>query len=56
MATVNATEDFFSYDSLAIPWRPSIDGDVVEHDPFISISRGLYAKVIQMLYVNENTI
>jgi hypothetical protein len=56
MATVNATEDFYSYDSLAIPWRPSIDGDVVEHDPFVSTSRGLYAKVIQMLYVNENTI
>ncbi|KAJ7034347.1 sterol esterase [Mycena alexandri] len=44
MATVNNTEDFFSYQSLSLLWRPYIDGDVVERAPLTSVSRGLYAK------------
>lgn len=45
MATVDKTADFFSERSLAIIWRPRIDGDVVVDDPLVSVSRGLFSKV-----------
>ncbi|KAJ7366077.1 sterol esterase [Mycena albidolilacea] len=45
MASVNNTPNFLSYRSLNIVWGPRIDGDVVQHDPWVSLSGGLYAKV-----------
>ncbi|KAJ7723426.1 Alpha/Beta hydrolase protein [Mycena metata] len=45
MATVNNTQNMFSYQSLSIIWRPYIDGDVVERALSASVSQGLYAKV-----------
>ncbi|KAF7342402.1 Carboxylic ester hydrolase [Mycena venus] len=45
MAAVNNTANMFSYSSLNLAWAPRIDGDVIEYDPFVSISRGLYGKI-----------
>ncbi|KAJ7366081.1 Alpha/Beta hydrolase protein [Mycena albidolilacea] len=45
MASVNNTSNFLSYRSLNIVWGPRIDGDVVQRDPWVSLSEGLYAKV-----------
>ncbi|KAJ7033034.1 carotenoid ester lipase precursor [Mycena alexandri] len=45
MATVNHTQNFLSYQSVSLIWRPYIDGDVVERAPLTSVSRGLYAKI-----------
>lgn len=45
MATVNQTENFMSYESLALVWRPYIDGDVVERAPVTSVAEGLFAHV-----------
>ncbi|KAJ7876493.1 sterol esterase [Mycena olivaceomarginata] len=45
MASVNNTRNFLSYRSLNIAWGPRIDGDVVQRDPWVSLSGGLYAKV-----------
>ncbi|KAJ7822669.1 Alpha/Beta hydrolase protein [Mycena olivaceomarginata] len=54
MATVNKTPDFFSYRSLNMAWVPRIDGDVVERDPWVSISQGLYAKIPVMVGMNDD--
>ncbi|KAJ6480412.1 sterol esterase [Mycena sanguinolenta] len=54
MATVNSTKNFFSYSSLNLSWIPRIDFDVVERDPFVSISQGLYAKIPFMSGVNDD--
>ncbi|KAF7342343.1 Carboxylic ester hydrolase [Mycena venus] len=45
MATVNKTADFFSYRSINLTWGPRVDGDVIVRDPWVSISRGSYAKI-----------
>ncbi|KAJ7166037.1 sterol esterase [Mycena filopes] len=45
MATVNQTENFMSYESLALVWRPYIDGDVVERAPVKSVAEGLFAHI-----------
>ncbi|KAJ7738769.1 sterol esterase [Mycena metata] len=49
MATINKTENVFSYEALSIVWRPYVDGDVVERAPFTSVSQGLYAKIPLMV-------
>ncbi|KAK7052629.1 carboxylic ester hydrolase [Favolaschia claudopus] len=54
MASVNKTSNFFSYRSLNLTWLPRIDGDVVQRDPFASISQGLYAKVPVMSGMNDD--
>ncbi|KAJ6543584.1 carotenoid ester lipase precursor [Mycena vulgaris] len=45
MASVNQTTNLFSFSSLQNIWRPRVDGDVVVHDPLVSVTRGLYAKI-----------
>ncbi|KAJ7739144.1 sterol esterase, partial [Mycena metata] len=45
MATVNNTQNFFSYPSIDLIWRPYIDGDVVGRAPLTSVSQGLFAKI-----------
>ncbi|KAJ7729914.1 Alpha/Beta hydrolase protein [Mycena metata] len=45
MATVNHTTNLFSFSSLQNIWRPRVDGDVLVHNPLVSVSKGLYAKV-----------
>lgn len=45
MASINKTADVFSFKSIANVWFPRIDNDVVVHQPFDSVSRGLYSKV-----------
>ncbi|KAJ6543585.1 sterol esterase [Mycena vulgaris] len=45
MASVNQTTNTFSFSSLQNIWRPRVDGDVVVHDPLVSVTRGLYTKI-----------
>ncbi|KAJ7034448.1 carotenoid ester lipase precursor [Mycena alexandri] len=45
MATVNHTTNLLSFSSLQNIWRPRVDGDVVVHNPLVSVSEGLYARV-----------
>ncbi|KAJ6554355.1 carotenoid ester lipase precursor [Mycena capillaripes] len=45
MATINKTPNLFSYQSIELVWRPRIDGDVVLNNPFLTVSRGAYAKI-----------
>ncbi|KAH9475727.1 Lipase 3 [Psilocybe cubensis] len=42
---MNLTPNLFSFSSLAIPWQPTIDGEIIVRDPQVSIQKGLYAKV-----------
>ncbi|KAJ6578101.1 carotenoid ester lipase precursor [Mycena capillaripes] len=44
-ATVDKTNNIFSFSSLIFDWRPRIDGDVIVEDPLLSVSKGLYAKI-----------
>ncbi|KAJ7765905.1 sterol esterase [Mycena maculata] len=45
MATVNRTTNIYSYSSMNNIWRPRVDGDVVVHNPLVSVTKGLYAKI-----------
>ncbi|KAJ7132082.1 Alpha/Beta hydrolase protein [Mycena epipterygia] len=45
MSAINQTPNVFSYSSLGNVWKPRIDGDIIKHHPFITMSRGLHAKV-----------
>ncbi|KAF8152094.1 carotenoid ester lipase precursor [Mycena galopus ATCC 62051] len=54
MAAVNDTANFFSYRSLNLVWGPSIDGDVIALDPWVSIPKGLYAKIPIMVGMCED--
>ncbi|KAJ6543595.1 sterol esterase [Mycena vulgaris] len=45
MASVNQTTNFFSFSSVQNIWRPRVDGDVVVHNPLVSVAKGLYAKI-----------
>ncbi|KAJ6508154.1 Alpha/Beta hydrolase protein [Mycena sanguinolenta] len=49
MAAVNATPNFFSYQSVNLVWGPRIDGDVIVRDAWVSISEGLYGKMPKMI-------
>ncbi|KAJ6457966.1 carotenoid ester lipase precursor, partial [Mycena sanguinolenta] len=49
MAAVNATPNFFSYQSVNLVWGPRIDGDVIARDAWASISKGLYGKMPKMI-------
>ncbi|KAF7351666.1 Carboxylic ester hydrolase [Mycena sanguinolenta] len=49
MAVVNATPNFFSYQSVNLVWGPRIDGDVIARDAWVSISKGLYGKMPKMI-------
>ncbi|KDR73257.1 hypothetical protein GALMADRAFT_727490 [Galerina marginata CBS 339.88] len=44
-AAVNLSSSLFSFTSLALLWRPTIDGQVIVRDALESIEKGLYAKV-----------
>lgn len=45
LATVNKTPDYLSYRSLALVWRPRVDGDIVLRNPVDSVVQGKFAKV-----------
>ncbi|KAJ7121135.1 sterol esterase [Mycena epipterygia] len=45
LATVNKTPDFFSYRSLALVWRPHVDGDIILRNPINSVVQGAFAKI-----------
>lgn len=47
-ATVDKTPNLFSFSSVQNVWRPRVDGDIIVQNPLISVSEGLYAKVISV--------
>ncbi|KAJ7201170.1 sterol esterase [Mycena pura] len=44
-AAVNNTANIFSFQSLNLVWRPRVDGEVIVHNPLVSVSKGLFAKI-----------
>ncbi|KAJ6567086.1 Alpha/Beta hydrolase protein [Mycena capillaripes] len=45
MATVNHTNNIFSFTSLSTIYRPLVDNEVISQNPLISVSKGLYSKI-----------
>ncbi|KAJ7121112.1 Alpha/Beta hydrolase protein [Mycena epipterygia] len=45
LATVNKTPDYLSYRSLALVWRPRVDGDIVLRNLIDSVVQGEFAKI-----------
>ncbi|KAJ6606098.1 carotenoid ester lipase precursor [Mycena vulgaris] len=45
MASVNHTNNLFSFTSLSNIWRPRVDEEVILQNPLVSVSKGLYSKV-----------
>ncbi|KAJ7166862.1 Alpha/Beta hydrolase protein [Mycena filopes] len=45
MASVNHTNNLLSFSSLHNIWRPRVDGEIVVHNPLLSVVQGRYAKV-----------
>ncbi|KAJ7101176.1 Alpha/Beta hydrolase protein [Mycena epipterygia] len=45
LATVNKTPDILSYRSIALVWRPRVDGDIILRNPIESVVKGAFAKI-----------
>ncbi|KAF8172558.1 carotenoid ester lipase precursor [Mycena galopus ATCC 62051] len=54
VAAVNNTADIFAYRSLNLVWAPSIDGDIIQQDPWVSISEGSYAKIPMLVGMSDD--
>jgi len=51
MTAINNTPNVFSYSSINLAWRPTVDGVVITEDPQVSIQQGRYAKVNTQIYL-----
>ncbi|KAJ7700766.1 alpha/beta-hydrolase [Mycena rosella] len=49
MATINRTDNIFSFTSLSIEWRPRVDGEVIVENPLLSVSLGAHSKIPIMM-------
>lgn len=57
LSTVDQTPDLFSFKSLALVWRPRVDGDIIVRNPVISVAHGAFAPVcFQLLTVSVSWI
>ncbi|KAJ6488863.1 sterol esterase [Mycena sanguinolenta] len=54
ITAVNNTADIFSYRSLNLIWAPRIDGDIIERNPWASISEGMYAKIPMLAGMSDD--
>ncbi|KAJ7690242.1 Alpha/Beta hydrolase protein [Mycena rosella] len=45
MATVNRTDNVFSFTSVSSEWVPRVDGEVIVESPLLSVSQGAYSKI-----------
>ncbi|KAF9474072.1 carotenoid ester lipase precursor [Pholiota conissans] len=42
---INLSPGFLTFMSINLAWQPSVDGQFIARDPYVSIQKGLYAKV-----------